>query len=104
MTAHKERKRFNSIYYFMKRIEVDNIIPGWTGFNIQLEGTKVPLITEVGYLPVIDANPVEDTTVQTILDCSVAIANKLGLDSIVVMDQSLYARAQAIRWKKKIYF
>ena len=54
----------------------------------------------IAYLPVIDANPTEMDTVQTILTRSLSYADELHQDAVVVVfDQALYAKAQQIRWR-----
>ena len=57
----------------------------------------------------IDASPTRMDTVYTILTQSVAIADSLELDSLVlVMDQAIYSKAQQIRgqndsFKERLY-
>ena len=81
----------------------DNIFPGWTGCNIMLQD-EVPLVSTVGYLPIIDASPTEYDTVYTILDRSLQIADTLKQEEIVaVFDQAIYAKAQQIRWSNEAF-
>ena len=48
----------------------------------------------------IDASPTRMDTVYTIITQSVAIADSLKLDSLVlVMDHAIYSKAQQIRWQ-----
>ena len=55
---------------------------------------------QVGYLPIIDASPVEMSTVATILHHSIAIADRLELKNLVVVfDQAIYAKAQQLLWQ-----
>ncbi|GBO09249.1 hypothetical protein AVEN_125381-1 [Araneus ventricosus] len=62
------------------------------------------LLTEIGYPPILDTIPTEMSTVNTILDKSLKIADELKLSTIVVvMDQALYCKAQQIRWSNKEY-
>ena len=66
------------------------MLPGWTGYNTLLNSTTIPPLSKLGYLPVIDASPTRMDTVYTILTQSVAIADSLELDSLVlVMDQAI---------------
>ena len=81
-----------------------NTIPSWTGFNQLLSAVDVPPKSVIGYLPIIDASPTEMDTVLTILQRSIEIADKLELDSIVVvMDQAIYSKAQIIRWSNSLF-
>ena len=74
-------------------------LPAWTGFNQLLSTVDVPAKSVIGYLPIIDASPTEMDTVLTILQRSVQIADKLNLETIVVVfDQAIYSKAQIIRW------
>ena len=78
-------------------------MPTWTGFNTKLV-QNVPLLSAVGYLPVIDASPTEMDTVLTVLQRSIEIADKLKLQAIVVVfDQAIYAKAQTIRWQTELF-
>ena len=75
----------------------------WTGFNSQLS-TCIPQMSVIGYLPVIDASPTEMSTVLTILQRSVEIANKLHLETLViVVDQAIYSKLQLIRWRNAVF-
>lgn len=52
------------------------LLPGWTGFNVQLEeGKGTQGKGSVGYLPVINGPPTELTTVNAVFERSLAIAN-----------------------------
>ena len=55
----------------------------------------------MGYLPEIDGSPTDMSTVLTILQKSIQIADKLELEAIVIvmMDQAIYSKAQLIRWE-----
>lgn len=86
--------------YYITKFRSDKLLPSWTGFNQLLSRIQVPPKSVVGYLPVIDASPTEMDTVLTILNRSVDIANKLQLETVViVMDQAIYSKAQIIRWR-----
>lgn len=57
----------------------------------------------IHYLPVIEASPIEYSTVNMIVINSVKQANQLQLKSmVVVFDQAIYAKAQIIRWKDPV--
>ena len=77
--------------------------PGWTGFNTQAH-KEVPTVTNIGYLPVIDAPVTDVATVNALLEHSVSICQRLQLPEIVlVFDEALYAKAQMIRWKNEVF-
>ena len=103
--AHQKMgKRTDAAYFLAKLPGIDKyFLPGWTGFNIKLE-ENIPPITNIAYLPVIDASPTELATIKTILDRSISIADKLELSQIVVVfDQAIYAKVQEIRWKDEVF-
>ena len=55
----------------------------------------------VGYWQLIDASPTELSTVYTLLKKSVQMAVQLGLaDTVVVLDQAIYAKALDVVWKQ----
>ena len=78
----------------------NTLLPSWTGFNQNLASGRIPSATKIGYLPVVDANPTDKSTINTILLKSIDIADKLEIQEIVlVMDQAIYSKAQEIRWQ-----
>jgi hypothetical protein len=81
--------------------ESENCLPGWTGFNTQVHKEK-RRVSNIGYLPVIDAPVTDMATVNEILRHSVSICQRLQLPEIVlVFDEAIYAKAQMIRWKNE---
>ena len=103
----QEISRKSDLAYVLTRIPGNNKneppLPTWTGFNTKL-AIKVPQLSAIGYLPVIDASPTEMDTVLTILQRSIQIADQLNLPTIVIVfDQAIYAKAQAIRWQTDLY-
>lgn len=96
------------LYYMCKCVPFpahneQSSMPSWTDFNKQINLPSQQLVSKVGYLPVVNANPTEMSTVNTVLHHSVAIADELELPSlVVVLDQALYAKAQQIRWTDDI--
>ena len=96
---HLQSKQSLDITYCLSKLQELNghILPGWTGYNTLLNSTTIPPLSKLGYLPVIDARPTRMDTVYTILTQSVAIADSLELDNLVlVMDQAIYSKAQQI--------
>jgi hypothetical protein len=64
------------------------------------------IVSEIGFITIVDANPTEMSTVYTIIILvhSSEIADKLRMESIVVVfDQTIYAKAQQIRWQNEVF-
>ena len=81
--------------------QATDVLPGWTGFNIQISGDTEQAVDRIGYLPVIDAPPTDIRVVKYILDKSMKIADKLELDYIVVVvDEKIYKQIQNIRYRQ----
>ena len=79
--------------------ELSQSLPGWTGFNTQIN-EKPASISKVGYLPVVDAPVTDFATIFTILRRSLDIANKLQLQyTVLIFDEAVYAKVQQVRWK-----
>lgn len=86
--------------YAIIKMHYGSCLPDWTGFNTLLAKDKIPLVSKIGYLPVIDASPTEYSTVHSVLCKSRDIASQLGIHYIVlVFDEAIYSKAQHIRWK-----
>ena len=80
-------------------------VPAWSGFNAIANKDKIPSKSVVGYCQLIDASPTELSTVYTLLKRSVEMATQLGLsDTVVVLDQAIYAKALEVVWRKKAEF
>ena len=80
-------------------------VPGWSGFNAVASNQEIPPKSVVGYCPVIDASPTELFTVYTLLKKSLEMATQLNLDdTVVVLDQAIYAKALEVVWKQKEEF
>ena len=59
----------------------------------------------VGYCQLIDASPTELSTVYILLRKSAEMALQMGLDNtVVVLDQAIYAKALDVIWKQKEEF
>lgn len=85
--------------------ETSESVPGWSGFNAVAKAKDVPGESIVGYCQLIDASPTEFSTVYTLLKKSVTMANRLGLDdTVVVLDQAIYAKALEVIWKQRQEF
>ena len=78
------------------------VIPSWTGFNTQTRYSVSTSEDIISYLPTINAPATQMSTVQEILDRSEAIRASLELnDIVIVLDQSLYAKAAEIVWRER---
>ncbi|KAJ8034973.1 hypothetical protein HOLleu_22029 [Holothuria leucospilota] len=65
---------------------------------------EVPEVSQVTYLPVINASPTEYDTLYTVLKESLVIADKSSVKTVVVvMDEATYAKAQQIRWSSEVF-
>ncbi|KAG1673349.1 Ankyrin-1 [Nymphon striatum] len=75
-------------------------IPAWSGFNCLVSTTKVP-VAVIRYLPFINANPSDYSTIYTTLLKLVSIAKALGQGRILVTaDLAIYSKAQQILWTR----
>lgn len=101
--SFKHSKLIDSLYIFSKLTTSDNQeLPGWTGFNSTLEQGNVLPLSTIRYLPVLEANPTEFSTINNILLKSLEIADKMNIKEIVlVFDEAIYAKAQQIRFKEE---
>ena len=100
-TTLDKAKSTELAFVFMKHVDSEACtIPGWTGFHTHLQNDSVLEKSAIHYLPVIEASPTEMSTVNIILNRSLALADQLELEHIVlVFDQAIYAKVQQIRWK-----
>ena len=81
------------------------VIPAWTGFNVNLQENNVLRENSVGYCQVIEASLTELPTVYTVLQRSLQLADQLGQhDVIVVFDQAIYAKALEVMWQNEEQF
>ena len=76
--------------------------PSCTGFFTQLT-TIVPKKSRIGYLPIIDGSPTDLGVVNVVPSQSIDMANKLNKNSIVVMDEAVYAKAPLICWTSDVF-
>ena len=91
----------NFFYLFKFFADENQNLPGWTGFNTLLKNVENQGFpkTKIGCLSVIDANPIDMSTVNYILNHSIRIEN-LRIDNIV-LDEAIYSKAQQIRWQNE---
>ena len=87
----------NAFCFISKLTQADSItLPGWTGFNTKLV-SKIPKLSKIGYLPVIDASPTEMSTVYTILVRSIEIAQTW------IGQYSNLCKGSQIRWQDEVF-
>lgn len=83
----------------------EQVIPAWTGFNVNLHEKDAPRQCTINYCPVIEASPTELPTVYTLLQRSLRMADQLNQhDVIIVFDQAIYAKALEVMWQNKEMF
>ncbi|KAJ8030514.1 hypothetical protein HOLleu_26961 [Holothuria leucospilota] len=94
--------RSDFLFLLSKHLWDNGGLPSWTGYNIKFQGKETLQKSAIHYLPVVEAPPTEMTTINTILQRSISIADKLHLEHIVlVFDQAIYAKIQEIRWARE---
>ena len=77
---------------------------GWTGFNIKAT-SKQPVLSVIGYCPVINASPTQYDVVYTILDTAKKITEQVGqTHTVLVIDQAIYCKAVDIVVDRKNEF
>jgi hypothetical protein len=91
-------------FVLCRSLQNECLFPNWTGFNILLQSKEIPILSKIGYLPIIDAPPTEMSTINAIMKKSTEIANKLCIHYVcLVFDESIYAKIQEVRWKEEEY-
>ena len=99
-----------NLAWFLARLPSSNdntqqTVPGWTGFNFVANKQQVPSKSVIGFSQLINAYQTELSTVYTLLKRSDEMATKLELtDTVVVLDQTIYAKALEVAWKKREEF
>ena len=79
-------------------------IAGWIDFNILLLQEQILAKNNICYFPVINSNPTQVSTVNAVYFKSLAIADKLETEWIVLtFDLAFYAKAQQVRWNDAMY-
>ena len=104
LTTQKTAKIFDLSLVLCRSLQDEYLFPNWTGFNTLLQSREIPVLSKVGYLPVINAPPTEMSTINAILKKSKEIANRLCIPyACLVFDESIYAKIQEMRWKDTDY-
>lgn len=99
------RQNFRDSLSVVSEDEVSQVVPSWSAFNAILQKENAPRESSVGYCQIIDGSPTELSTVYTVLEKSLQMANQLHQhDAIVVFDQAIYAKALEIIWENQERF
>ena len=89
----------------LRKVNIDNLIPSWTGFNILVSKNVVVLKSSIGYMDSIDSPATDMTTIFQVMVRALKIQEALKLPEIVcVFDQKIYEKAAEIKWKSKELF
>ncbi len=84
------------------KANLEQQIPGWTGFNYLMCDNDSDNYHKIGYLPSINKSPTSHDTVLELLSQSKIKAEKLGLvDTDVVLDMAIYAKAVEVMMNPK---
>ena len=92
--------RKDELYFLLKSMPhpPEKQQPSWSGFN-SVMCTNIPEKSCISYLPIIDGNATDMSTVNTILHKTIEYATSLEQEmAVIVADQAIYAKAQQIRW------
>lgn len=104
LTTQKTPKMLDLSLVVCRSQQDERLFPNWTGFNTLLQSSEIPVLSKVGYLPIINAPPTEMSTINAILKKSKEIANRLCIPYVcLVFDESIYAKIQEVRWKEADY-
>ena len=87
-------------WVFLRKINIDRLIPSWTGFQILVTSNILLVKSGIGYMDSIDSPASDITTICQIMNRALDIKTVLKLPEIVcVFDQAIYAKAAEIKWK-----
>ena len=81
----------NLLWILSRKVSIPQVIPSWTGFNIEVRKGIGITKSSIGYLESIDSPATEITTVYETLDRCLKIKENLNLEVIIcVFDQASY--------------
>ena len=81
------------------------LVPGWTGFNIKVQGNIVVVESTIGYLDTLNSPATDLKTAYEVLSRGCEIRDRLQLKAVAcVFDQAFYAKAMEVYWKHKTLF
>ena len=90
--------------FIITRLQPDIQLPNWTGYNTLLCKDKIPTLSRIVYLPIINASASEYSTINAILQRSTKLADEVGVRYVcLVFDEAIYSKIQQIRWKHDAY-
>lgn len=97
-TSYQKSISTDVLYIARKTVmQPETPLPGWTAYNIR--NTKPLPVSNIHYMPVIEASPTQLSTVNHILLSALSVVEQLKCEScMVVFDQAIYSKAQQIRW------
>jgi hypothetical protein len=79
-------------------------VPGWSGYNAILS-EKSPMVTAIGYCPLVPEPPTEWGTVYTVMKTVQTMMRSLGQKySVLTFDEGIYCKAKEIQWRNKDEF
>lgn len=97
-------KRLDLSFVLCRSLQDESLLLNWTVFNTLLQEKEIPVLSKIGYLPIINASPTEMSKINAILQRSTQIANKLCLSHVcLVFDEAVYSKIQQVRWKETAY-
>lgn len=75
------------------------VIPSWAGFNAILY-PEMPIVSNIGYCPMVDGSSTEYSTIYTVLKHSQKISAALGqANTVITFDLATYSKAKEIQWR-----
>jgi len=93
------------MWVILRKTEIPNYIPSWTGFYIKLSENTPVRKSNIGYLDCLDAPATEFSTIYYMMERAIRIKDQLNLKSVVcVYDQAIYAKAYQIKCKEPLKF
>eukprot|EP00794_Sanderia_malayensis_P001845 gene1845-2078_t len=104
MPKQDAARKLDFSFVLCRDFQNELLLPNWTGFNTLLQAKEIPVVSKIGYLPIINASPTKFSTINAILQRSTQIANKLCVPYVcLVFDEAVYAKIQQVRWKNEAY-
>ena len=74
-------------------------IPSWAGFKAILY-PEMPVVSNIGYCPVINGSPKDFSTIYTVLKHDQKINAAMGqADAVITFDLAIYSKAKEIQWR-----
>lgn len=97
-----KKAKLQDLKFFLGRQNEEEHV-GWTEFNKRTSQKNIS-VTSIGYLPMILEPAHEFSTLNTVLQRSLYIANKTGRKyTVITVDQQLYCRLLELKWSSDDY-